>query len=478
MLFLQNWTARIQPDRAGSFHDFVEAISPTIRPLIRTAQASQLSLVGNGTSKPKPHSRASESRRGSWGEESAIVFGEVFTDGETLCIATISNSNPGQEGGIALAFGTQGATDAGVNQFKLDIAYVGTNACCPFFEKVRECVRDVLGAELKGSAYRSRRFDELKAEGRDPPPLPSGEEQRCAIVLSNRESRSLAVAIKASGGLLVKDLPRQLASVDPDRVAEIHRVLLISGIVTSETVIICTRTHAQVARLPSRDALPLLTTSGLKCACGRPIADEMVEEALTISTLGHSLLEKSRWFSVLLVDALRRVGVAEHQILLEQQIGADEFDCLANLSGELVLFELKDKEFNLGNAYSFGAKIGIIRPDHSVIVTTEKVGNDAKDHFERARTAAARSRAPEPYIMFEPIRSDSIEYIEGVEELLPKIQSLANGVYTSDARRLLANTLPLAALDAALLLSVVGDRNTREAARKAPAVTAPTVRAI
>ena len=42
---------------------------------------------------------------------------------------------------------------------------------------------------------------------------------------------------------------------------------------------------------------------------------------------------------------------------------------------------LKDREFNLGGAYSFGAKIGIIGPAYPVIISREKIGGDAKEHL-------------------------------------------------------------------------------------------------
>ena len=56
------------------------------------------------------------------------------------------------------------------------------------------------------------------------------------------------------------------------------------------------------------------------------------------------------------------------EVLVEQSVGGDEIDCVANISGELTLFELKDKEFNLGN--------------------------DAKEHFTRARQAGKSRRDP------------------------------------------------------------------------------------
>jgi hypothetical protein len=68
---------------------------------------------------------------------------------------------------------------------------------------------------------------------------------------------------------------------------------------------------------------------------------------------------------------------------------------------------LKDKEFNLGGAYSFGAKIGIIGPAHPVIISSEKIGGDAKEHFERAKLAGSKGMRDRK--VQHPIR-----YIEGL----------------------------------------------------------------
>jgi hypothetical protein len=147
---------------------------------------------------------------------------------------------------------------------------------------------------------------------------------------------------------------------------------------------------------------------GVRCACGRPLVDEQTEEALTITELGRGLLDKSRWLTLLLVDELAAVGVARESILIEQQIAGDEIDCLANISGDLALFELKDKEFNLGSAYSFGAKIGIIRPKHPVVISTEHVGNDAKEHYVRARLAGTAKREQGIYSYVDDVDSYTI----------------------------------------------------------------------
>jgi hypothetical protein len=330
----------------------------------------------------------------------------------------------------------------------LEVAYIGDDPSCPELDEIGKAVSNILGVELGEHRFPSLRFDELKAEGRESPLPSTPEELSGAEILKNRAARTIAVSIKTSGGLLVRDLARQLPAESRDVADNIPALLASAGLVDSEIVVICGKSQSQTARAPSRELIANLSKQGLKCACGRPIAEEKVEEALTITDLGRSLLDKSRWLSILLIEELRAVGVSREDILIDQQLGGDEIDCLANISGELALFELKDKEFSLGNAYSFGAKIGIVRPEHSIIVSTDRVGNDAKDHFHRARSAGRADRLMEE----EP---SEIRYIEGVENLSWGVRELAGNIYQSDIRRLLDEILRFGALDARLVMRAV-----------------------
>ncbi len=219
------------------------------------------------------------------------------------------------------------------------------------------------------------------------PSPPPGEEIAAAKTLTDEALRRAALAIASSGGLLQRDIPKQLQPEDQNRSEEIVQALRDLGVVDSDLVVICSRGSTQVARVPDQEALERAATAGMRCACGRAILDETAEEALEISSLGRRLLDGSWWMSVLLMERLRELGIDYDSMLLEQKSGGDELDCFADLSGELALSELKDKEFSLGNAYSFGAKIGIHRPQHAVVVTTSHVGNDAKEHFRRSQDA-------------------------------------------------------------------------------------------
>jgi len=341
--------------------------------------------------------------------------------------------------------------------------YIGRTVDCPQLETVERAVNKAFNVTLAPELFRSDRFKALQQEGRAPPAPPDAIEVAASHALSGRGIRALAVAIKSSGGLLVGDLSKQLPLEDRGRTEEFRKTLESTGLVGSEIVVVCMKTQGQIARAPSEDVLRAMSDRGVKCACGRPISDERIEKAVTITDLGRALLDGNRWLTLLLLEELQEVGIPLGNTLIEQQVGGDEIDCLADISGELAFFELKDKDFNLGNAYSFGAKMGIIRPHHPVIFSTTKVGNDAREHFERARSAG-RSRYEEMYLPEDP--SPEIRYIEGVECLRVGIQELATAIHRGDALRILRRVLPFAALDAGALLSALEHQDHKRAATK------------
>ena len=324
-----------------------------------------------------------------------------------------------------------------------------------------------LSIELRPNYYESARLDELIAEGRTPPDMPSNEEIMASHVLSDKPARTLAVAVKQSSGLLVADLDRQLPPQERERTKQIQTALEKAAIVAPETVVICKKTGAQVARVADPTALEEFAQRGLKCACGSSITDEKIDTALSISDLGRSLLDSSHWLTVILIELLVELGVPLRRILIDQVSGGDELDCIADVSGEIVLFELKDKEFNLGNAYSFGAKIGTIGPEFPVIVTTEHVGNDAKTHFSKPRRASWRSQSWEPDSPEEP----TVTYIEGIGNLKVGLMTLISQINQNDATGVLQRVLPSGTISASAVIDSLHSRLVEPDLVEKPSVT-------
>lgn len=334
--------------------------------------------------------------------------------------------------------------------------------------EVTDTLASDLGIDFTAVHVRNDRFKELLAEGMEPAPKLDHNELAAAQCLVDPDARALAVAVKTSGGLLLSDVEKQFGSRDGLNLESAQRALSDAGLIDTETVVICSRTNRQVARAPSAKALQDLAKRGLRCACGAEITDERSEDALTMSQLGRVLLDGSRWMSILLLHELGRFGIDPSGVAIEQVVGGDELDCVAVIEGRLVLFELKDKEFNLGNAYSFGAKIAVVRPDVSVIVTSEHVGGDARDHFARIQAAPRDNRRRLTIPARDDADTPSVEYIEGLHTLDTRLTELVTRISSEVGRGFLEDVLPFATLDAAATLAAFLERpasNTRPRTR-------------
>ncbi len=340
------------------------------------------------------------------------------------------------------------------NRYSLMVQYFGKRIESEEFDTICSYLEGKFSVKLSPWYEKAEQLDALKEEGRVSPSTPTADDLAAAEVLSGKDARTLAIAIKQAGGLLVGDLTRQLPQDARPRTEQIRESLLSNGIVTAETVIICKKTNAQVARVPDQSVLVTLAREGLRCACGSTITDEKVDTAVSISDRGQGLLDGSHWFTLLLIAALVQFGVPLDRILVDQVSGGDEMDCIADLSGKIALFELKDKEFNLGNAYSFGAKIGIIEPRYPVIATTEYVGNDAKEHF-----AKSRRKSREIWTVTDESSSEqTVAYIEGVNNFKPGLMDLISQVALADAEEVLSDVMTRGTLPGSVVLKSLSDR--------------------
>jgi hypothetical protein len=424
----------VSPEQMEKLAKAVESLPASFKRMLGPARALQTDVLG--AANPEPRAESDSTAR----FENATTYGEIIKKGDVTLgvVGRVDARRRYQavsQGRVRFVAPEEAPADVTV------FALCGKKECAPLADLVKR-LASKSGIDFQPYRYTSDRLRELIAEGMTSAEPPSEEQKAAARLLSDKQLRTLAIAVKSSGGLLLGDVAKQVpaefrASAD-DLVARLQE----SKLVDTEIVVICRKTSAQVARAASRELLEQAAGAGIACACGLPLKDERVEEALTITETGRELLDGSRWMSVVVVDELLQIGIPLEAILLEQQAGGDEMDCFADISGELALFELKDKEFSLGNAYSFGAKIGIARPDHPVIVTTEYVGNDAKEHFQRAEMSVRRR----PTAFGDEDDQPTIVYVEGIENLRQSLRTLTSEVYASDGRKLIGEALPFAAL--------------------------------
>ncbi|MFD7238762.1 hypothetical protein ACFWAT_26100 [Streptomyces syringium] len=415
---------------------------PTIRPLVK--YQSELFGVPEATFS----SRESEAyTRNMYQTGDEAVASEVFTFGSLLiivnaCEATRAKRSRNENGELV-------TTEEKWSY--LTVTYAIPSIEDPDVSEFEGFLSEVWpGIELKEPREPNRRLRQIDNGKPNTTKAPTEEELLAAEALSEKSVRMLAIAIKAASGLLLGDASKQIPSKERSRIDELVQKLIDKGLVDTEVVIICTKTSAQINRVPSRDAFKQLDEAGLRCACGRALSAEKHEKALSITDFGRLMLDGSRWLSVLVLQHLLNCGIPVASIRMEQVYSGEEVDCIAEIYGSIVLFELKDKEFNRGNAYSFGAKIGIFQPDIPVVVTTEKVGADARDHF-LARSANPGRNVRRAYTDAD---GESVTFIEGLDNLKSGLEAvvaeIAKSALTPRLRTALAfaNPGPFALLSA------------------------------
>jgi len=420
----------------------LDKLQTTMQPVIRPARELQAARLGvdvdslewdTGPSRDPIYARG---KRRTWSE--------VFIVDAGLVVVTMRSNSPPQlrempDGSIMEVYDQR--------EFLLDSSAIMStlDAANSALDSVSSAAKSVFDVDMTDNFYSSDRFESIRREvvAED---LPSSDVTvRAAKALADRATRMLAISIKSSRGLLARDIEKQ---ADIKATSELVEKLISDGVAVRDVVVVCGVTQTQVARVPDRGSLAKLSEEGLRCACGKPIDKESAEDLLTITDLGALLLDKSRWLSVLVREELAALGVRRGDILLECQLGSDEVDCIAQVSGEITIFELKDKEFNTGNAYSFSAKISAINPGYSIIISTDKVASDVKERFSRVRREPRGVRRT-PYT-----DEGSIQYVEGDDFQLGLRIAISN-IYRSDARRLLETALQAVAPDAMSVLNAI-----------------------
>jgi hypothetical protein len=416
------------PPKPAVIVEFLEELQNGMKPLIRPVRELQANVLGVDVrslqwldARPDPLSRYRSEEQSRWVEVFQLENGLLVVNARIA----VERSN---------AF-----------TLIVSVMMPTTEAADQLLDRVSAIAESSFGIKMVNLAPRSEKFETSRSEVATED-LPHDENSiMAAKALEDRRARSLAVSIKSSRGLLAKDVVKL---VDPKDASEVIDNLVASGIAVRDVVVVCGSTQTQVARVPNKESLSQLSAVGLRCACGKSIDQEMPDDLLTVTDLGVLLLDESRWMSIVVREELAALGVNREDILLECQLGADEIDCIALISGQMVIFELKDKEFSTGNAYSFSAKISLVNPDFSVIVTTDKVAADVKKRFSRVKSdpRGRLARAMDDVA--------SIQYVEG-DDFCAGLRRVVSEIYRVYAGRILQGVLESVTLEAGSVLKAI-----------------------
>lgn len=436
----------VSSDGDGKVPDYLASLGEKYAPILAAARNAQSSLL-NLSPEIFDQAPSFNDRHGFANRRSPIIAAELYNVSGVLYVVsarvldTYGRPRVLPDGSVVV--------DDPSKKVMVSLYAIGDTRDPAALHEFEDIAEKIFEARPERWHYKSERFSSLLDEGRVPVEAPSEPDRAGAYALMDGAARKLAIAMKSASGLLLSDAVKVLGDVKAKDSKILIQKLVKAGLATTGAVVICKKTGMQSVRVPDASLVAELDQKGIRCSCGKSISSEPCEEVVEVTDLGRSLLDGSRWFTVVLVQELMDLGVPVGSILTEEVEGGDEMDCIAAISGDAVLFELKDKVFSLNNAYSFGAKIGLIRPNASVVVTTEHVARDVKDHFERSASRAGRGR-------FEDEPDGSVPaYIEGVEGLRAGLEELTSRVTRADAVRVLSDVLPFGSLSAPQLVEAL-----------------------
>jgi hypothetical protein len=199
--------------------------------------------------------------------------------------------------------------------------------------------------------------------------------------------------------------------------------LVRAGLVAQEYLLTCRRDRHTICVMPSKDGVMREPTASLECSvCGRPFRDENLEEIYALTDGAKNLLQGSRWMHVWVTELLLGNGVRRDCIRWSFESQGDELDIMVEDFDSRIFFELKDREFGLGDAYPFVYRLTRYGGQLGVVATMDKVSPDAKTFFEEG---VRRRDSP-----------SAVRCVEGATGIETGVAALVSEISLSHVRRL------------------------------------------
>jgi len=243
------------------------------------------------------------------------------------------------------------------------------------------------------------------------------EDIKAAELLVNIDVRRFMVRLAQVGKMTSKDAAK-LAKPD------ILQRLLSLSLITEEYLLTCKQDQHTICVIPSKEHLTRDPMASLRCSvCGRSFPEENLQVIYTLTELGKKLLDGSLWMYIWVTELLKKSGVKEECIKWRLEASGEEIDIMVEDFDSRLFFELKDREFGLGDAYPFVYRITRYEGDGGIIATMDKVSTDAKKFFEE-----------ETHRLGYPIK---IQYLEGPKQIQENIPKIVEQMALLQARRII-----------------------------------------
>jgi len=277
------------------------------------------------------------------------------------------------------------------------------------------------------------------------------EKKSSLEVLSDEQVRTLLIELNKKGNVLLSDFLAKYRGKEKERKKKILRFLTGQKFLTKELIIICKKTGQWWnVTIPSREKMKEIEDLGITCTtCGAKVSEERVDEFYRISNKGKRLVSGSCWMVGQIVRDLVKNGVRDEDIFVNVTYNGEEIDIMAFYLARIIVLELKDREFGLGDAYRYHGKISRLiekahgrRDVYPIVVTTETVASEARR------------------LLHEVVKNETkYVFVEGLESFNSVFRDVLNKItleIISNEMRIVRNKFPGTLLTSADPLSYTG----------------------
>jgi len=199
-----------------------------------------------------------------------------------------------------------------------------------------------------------------------------------------------------------------------------------AGLVRREVQVSCRKDGHSIFRLPSPEALAIVTASNAVCSeCGSAVADERAEELVTPTPLASSLLKDGAWLLNSLRTILDGLGVPESQTAPLGSADEGTAQVLASVCGEPFLFVLRDGDFTAAHARRAIEGEAESHATRTIVVASGKVQDEARARLREHTRRRARGGAEAEVVFVEGLEN-------AAEELRPVVERVSEEALTRE----------------------------------------------
>jgi len=258
---------------------------------------------------------------------------------------------------------------------------------------------------------------ERETELKGTEPKYSLQDVKGAELLVDINIRRFMLKLAQVGKMISKDVV-ELAKSD------ILQHLFSLNLMEEEYLLTCKQDQHTICVVPSKVHLTKDPMASLRCSvCGRSFPEENLQVIYTLTERGKKLLDGSLWMSIWATEFLKKAGVKKECIKWGLEASGEEIDIMVEDFGSRLFFELKDREFGLGDAYPFVYRINRYGGRVGIVATMDKVSTDAKKFFKE-----------ETHRRGYPIE---IRYFEGSKDIQKGIPKIVEEMALSQVRRII-----------------------------------------